>query len=210
MDPANSWREEKQSAWLYRALAHAEKDSRIATLFLALADAADSQAATWEQAARSAGQALPQAFEPSSRARLVAVLARRLGPRRVRPALAALKVRGLSAYTAALGGHLLPTDLAQVGLSHRSVGGGNLRAAIFGINDGLVSNASLILGVVGAQAGTGTVLATGIAGASPVPCPWPRASMCRCAHSASFSNTRSAWKPTSCVSIPKPKRRSLR
>ena len=164
MDPANSWCEEKQSAWLYRALAEAERDARIATLFRALADAADGQALTWEQAAQAAGQPLPAAFEPSRRARLVAMLARRLGPRRVKPALAALKVRGLSAYTAALGGHLLPTDLAQVGLSHRTVGGGNLRAAIFGVNDGLVSNASLILGVVGAQASTGTVLATGIAG----------------------------------------------
>ena len=164
MDPANSWSEEKQSAWLYRALAEAERDSRIADLFRALADAAEDQARTWEKAAASAGQALPAEFQPSGRARLVAQLARRLGPRRVKPALAALKVRGLSAYTAALGGHLLPTDLAQVGLSHRTVGGGNLRAAIFGVNDGLVSNASLILGVVGAQASTGPVLATGIAG----------------------------------------------
>ncbi|GAB2496464.1 VIT1/CCC1 transporter family protein [Arenimonas alkanexedens] len=164
MDPANSWNEEKQSAWLYRALADAERDTRIATLFGQLAEAADQQAATWERAARDAGQVLPASFEPSHRARLVAALARRLGPRRVKPALAALKVRGLSAYTAALGGHLLPTDLDQVGLSHRTVGGGNLRAAIFGVNDGLVSNASLILGVVGAQASTGTVLATGIAG----------------------------------------------
>ena len=164
MDPANSWSEEKQSAWLYRALAEAERDSRIADLFRALADAAEDQARTWQKAAASAGQALPAEFQPSGRARLVAQLARRLGPRRVKPALAALKVRGLSAYTAALGGHLLPTDLAQVGLSHRTVGGGNLRAAIFGVNDGLVSNASLILGVVGAQASTGTVLATGIAG----------------------------------------------
>ncbi|HEX4853295.1 VIT1/CCC1 transporter family protein [Arenimonas sp.] len=164
MDPANSWNEEKQSAWLYRALAEAERDTRIARLFRDLADAADRQATTWEQAARAAGQPLPGAFEPTKRARLVATLARRLGPRRVKPALAALKVRGLSAYTAALSGHLLPTDLAQVGVSHRSVGGGNLRAAIFGVNDGLVSNASLILGVVGAQASTGTVLATGIAG----------------------------------------------
>ncbi|GAB2661378.1 VIT1/CCC1 transporter family protein [Arenimonas aestuarii] len=164
MDPANSWSEEKQSAWLYRALADAERDPRIADLFRALAAAADDQAGTWEQAAAKAGQVLPVDFQPSARARLVAKLARRLGPRRVKPALAALKVRGLSAYTAALGGHLLPTDLAQVGLSHRTVGGGNLRAAIFGVNDGLVSNASLILGVVGAQATTGTVLATGIAG----------------------------------------------
>lgn len=164
MDPANSWNEEKQSAWLYRGLAKAERDPRIAALFVALADAADVQAGTWEKSAADAGQSLPTVFVPSRRARLVAQLARRLGPRRVRPALAALKVRGLSAYAAALGGHLMPTDLAQVGLSHRSVGGGNLRAAIFGVNDGLVSNASLILGVVGAQAATGTVLATGIAG----------------------------------------------
>lgn len=164
MDPGNSWREEKQSAWLYRALAAAEPDSRIAALFRALADAAESQAQTWAAAARDAGESLPETFVPERRARLVAGLARRLGPRRMKPALAALKVRGLSAYTAALAGHLLPTDLAQVGVSHRSVGGGNLRAAIFGVNDGLVSNASLILGVVGASASTGTVLATGIAG----------------------------------------------
>ena len=164
MDPVTSWREEKRSAWLYRELAGAEADTRIATLFRTLADAADQQAAIWAGAAADAGQSLPATYVPESRARLVAALARRLGPGRVRPALAALKVRGLSAYTAALSGHLLPTDLAQVGVGHRSVGGGNLRAAIFGVNDGLVSNASLILGVVGAAAGTGTVLATGIAG----------------------------------------------
>ena len=164
MDPGNSWREEKQSAWLYRALAAAEPDTRIAALFRTLADAAESQAQTWAAAAQEAGEILPEPFVPERRARLVAGLARRLGPRRMKPALAALKVRGLSAYTAALTGHLLPTDLAQVGVSHRSVGGGNLRAAIFGVNDGLVSNASLILGVVGASASTGTVLATGIAG----------------------------------------------
>lgn len=164
MDSINSWREEKQSAWLYRALAKAEPDSRIAALFLSLADAAESQAITWAQTARQDGENVPATFEPSQRARVVASLARRIGPRRMRPALAALKVRGLSAYTAALSGHLLPTDLAQIGVGHKAIGGGNLRAAIFGVNDGLVSNASLILGVVGASASTGTVLATGIAG----------------------------------------------
>ena len=77
-------------------------------------------------------------------------------PSALKPALAALKIRGLSAYAAALSGHLLPTDLAQVGVGHRTVGGGNLRAAIFGVNDGLVSNASLMLGVVGASAQSNT------------------------------------------------------
>lgn len=46
----------------------------------------------------------------------------------------------------------------------RELPGGALRAAVFGINDGLVSNASLILGMVGAGATQDTVLTAGIAG----------------------------------------------
>lgn len=42
--------------------------------------------------------------------------------------------------------------------------GGNLRAAVFGVSDGLVSNTSLIMGVSGAFADTRTVLITGAAG----------------------------------------------
>ena len=42
--------------------------------------------------------------------------------------------------------------------------GGNLRAAIFGVSDGLVSNTSLIMGVSGAFADVRTVLITGAAG----------------------------------------------
>lgn len=41
---------------------------------------------------------------------------------------------------------------------------GWLRAAVLGANDGLVSNASLVLGVAAAGAATGSVLVTGIAG----------------------------------------------
>ena len=43
-------------------------------------------------------------------------------------------------------------------------GGGNLRAAVFGVNDGLVSNASLIMGVAGAGTAPGFVLTAGVAG----------------------------------------------
>ena len=39
-----------------------------------------------------------------------------------------------------------------------------MRAAIFGINDGLVSNLSLIMGVTGAAASNRTILVTGVAG----------------------------------------------
>jgi VIT1/CCC1 family predicted Fe2+/Mn2+ transporter len=42
--------------------------------------------------------------------------------------------------------------------------GGNLRAAVFGVSDGLVANTSLIMGVAGAIADARTVLITGAAG----------------------------------------------
>jgi len=49
---------------------------------------------------------------------------------------------------------------------HRNLGGksGALRAAIFGANDGLVSNLALIMGVAGAKAEPGVVVLAGIAG----------------------------------------------
>lgn len=47
---------------------------------------------------------------------------------------------------------------------HRDVQGGAARAAIFGVNDGLVSNVSLILGMAGAAASSEVVRLAGIAG----------------------------------------------
>jgi VIT1/CCC1 family predicted Fe2+/Mn2+ transporter len=58
----------------------------------------------------------------------------------------------------------MPTSLSEVGARHRSSLGGNLRASVFGVNDGLVSNASLVLGVAGAGAANSYVLMTGAAG----------------------------------------------
>src|SRR5207244_7670855 len=46
----------------------------------------------------------------------------------------------------------------------RGTGGGRLRAAIFGINDGLVTNASLVVGVAAAEPGRQIVILAGIAG----------------------------------------------
>ncbi len=48
---------------------------------------------------------------------------------------------------------------------HRSVSGGLARAAIFGVNDGIVSNVSLILGFAGSGADSSVVLLAGLAGA---------------------------------------------
>jgi VIT1/CCC1 family predicted Fe2+/Mn2+ transporter len=179
------WYHEKESAWLYRQVAAAETDPHKVRLFLALAAAAEEQAAKWEQSARrsaAAGMATSntenrpgmsvvagtadRSFTPHLRARIVAWLVRRLGPRSLRTVLAAMKLRGLSVYSAphAVAGHAMPTTLAEVGARHRRGMGGNLRAMVFGVNDGLVSNASLLLGVAGAGAQGGSVLMTGVAG----------------------------------------------
>ncbi len=162
-DPRDAWFHERQSAWLYRRLAAAESDPSRSRLFESLAGAAEAQAATW---ARHLGDDMARlAFRPGIRARLVAWLAGRLGPRAVRPALVALKMRGLSVYDGGVLGHAMPTRVDEIGARHRGIGsGGNLRAAVFGVNDGLVSNASLILGVAGAGAESPAILTAGVAG----------------------------------------------
>ena len=157
----DGWREEMRSAYLYRAMAAAETGTPRAELFNGLALEAENQARIW---ADQAGTAPPE-FSPDLRARMVAGLVRRYGPRPLRSILVAMKVRGLSVYSHAAPGHPLPTSLEEVGKRHRGIsGGGNLRAAVFGVNDGLVSNASLILGVAGASAGNSIILLSGVAG----------------------------------------------
>jgi VIT1/CCC1 family predicted Fe2+/Mn2+ transporter len=47
---------------------------------------------------------------------------------------------------------------------HRDVRGGGARAAVFGVSDGLVSNASLVLGMAGAHPAGGVVRLAGLAG----------------------------------------------
>lgn len=154
------WHEEKRSAYLYRVMAEAEAGTPRAGLFSGLAAEADNQAGIW---ARQSGTAFPE-FVPDLRARMVAALVRRYGPRPLRAVLVAMKVRGLSVYSHAAPGHPVPTTLEDVGKRHRGVSGGNLRAAVFGVNDGLVSNASLILGVAGASANNSIILLSGVAG----------------------------------------------
>jgi len=46
----------------------------------------------------------------------------------------------------------------------RAAGGNALRAAVLGVNDGLVSNASLVMGVAGAGVASKDILVTGVAG----------------------------------------------
>ena len=156
--------EESRSRLLYEALAGIEHDQRIAALYRDLAGSAAGQAQVWADKLRAAGKPVPQAVPLGFRARAALSLARLIGVKPMRGVFAALKVRGLSVYLAPTPpGHPRPTEVADIGRRHRT-GGGNLRAAVFGVNDGLVSNASLIMGMAGAQAEPRLLLLTGIAG----------------------------------------------
>jgi VIT1/CCC1 family predicted Fe2+/Mn2+ transporter len=56
-------------------------------------------------------------------------------------------------------------ELESIRRHHGATGrSGSLRAAVFGINDGLVSNFSLVLGMAGADLGSTVVILAGIAG----------------------------------------------
>lgn len=158
------WQEEKRSAYLYRAVALAESGTPRQALFDELAKAAEEQSGIWASVIQAEGGKVPPHFHPDFRARVVSRLTRHFRPRTLRPILTAMKVRGMSLYTSPLP-HQMPVNVEEIGRRHQSSGAGNtLRAAVFGVNDGLVSNAALILGVAGAAAGNDVVLLAGTAG----------------------------------------------
>ena len=164
MHELESWHDEKQSAYLYRIVSDAESGTPRQILFLELANAAEQQAGLWVQEMKKTGAAPPSQYQPDRRTRFVAQLVRWLGPRRMRTVLAAMKVRGMSLYTKAAVGHSIPTKLSEIGQRHHTGSSGSLRAGVFGINDGLVSNASLILGIAGATGNSSAILLAGVAG----------------------------------------------
>ena len=163
-DPYASWQEEKRSAWLYRVVAECERGTPRAALFSELAQAADDQAAIWLGAITQRGDPVPAAFRPDLRTRVVAAMTRALKPRVMRSVLAAMKVRGMVLYTREAP-HPTPTNRDDIGKRHRNGASGNaLRAGVFGVNDGLVSNAALIFGVAGASTAPSMIVLTGVAG----------------------------------------------
>jgi VIT1/CCC1 family predicted Fe2+/Mn2+ transporter len=184
MSAVDSWKQEKEAVFLYGVLADAESSPDRRQLFQKLSVEAEAQATIWEAELRRSGVASPPPYSPSARARVVARLVRRFGPERMRGVLSAMKVRGMSIYGGAApharaapatdqgsetapNRHPMPKSVEDIDRRHRSVAGahaGTLRAAVFGVNDGLVSNASLILGFAGATADHHIIALSGVAG----------------------------------------------
>jgi VIT1/CCC1 family predicted Fe2+/Mn2+ transporter len=155
------WRSEKTAAFLSGAVAASEPDPGRAALFRQMAAAAEEQAGILAKELRG-----NPPFQPSLRARLTVFLIGIFGPRAMRPVLSASKVRGVSVYRGKIEpeGHPWPTSVEEVGRRHKTYGGGTLRAGVFGVNDGLVSNTCLVMGVAGAEVEPSVLVLTGVAG----------------------------------------------
>jgi VIT1/CCC1 family predicted Fe2+/Mn2+ transporter len=178
MGARESWADEMESVYLYGIIAEVEPLAERRALFTKLAGEARAQAGIWAEQIAKDGGAPPALFSPPARVRMVAALVRRFGPARLKGILAAMKVRGMSIYgsrhgmrpqppppASPAGGHAMPHSVEEVGNRHRgSLAGGNLRAMVFGVSDGLVSNICLILGVAGASSDGRAVLVSGVAG----------------------------------------------
>ena len=165
MNEISNWMEEKQAAYLYLIVAKTEAGTPRESLFRELAGAAEKQAAIWADLVRKTGGRVPERYVPDLRTRVVAALVRRFGPYPLRTVLAAMKVRGMAIYAKDAPGHFMSPSVQGPEYRHRGVAsGGNLRAAVFGVNDGLISNASLIMGVAGANADNAVIVLTGVAG----------------------------------------------
>lgn len=155
------WRHEKSAAYLSAAVAAAERDPARKRLFEKLAAESEDQAAIIASEFK-----ITAGYAPDPRTLAVRALINIFGPRHLRGVLAAMKVRGLSVYSGKMrpGMHPMPTSTEHIGARHRGAGGGSLRAAVFGVNDGLVSNTSLVMGMAGAALSSEVVFLTGVAG----------------------------------------------
>ncbi len=168
MQYLHNWLEEKGSAYLYLIVAKQEKDPTKKQLFRDLASGAEKQASMWAKEMKKASLPLPSSYRPDFRTRLVGFLLRYFSIQQLRFILSAMKVRGMSIY----GDHQLKHHHHQfvsggAKLENRHKGlstAGNLRAAVFGVNDGLVSNMSLLLGLVGGAANSHVIILSGVAG----------------------------------------------
>lgn len=181
-------RDELNGAALYRALAHAEPDPSRKELFAELAAAEAKHAEIWRGKLAAAGVA-EEPHRPDFRTRLLGALARRFGPQFVLPTVAAAEFADRNKYAGQRDAHAISAeerghaavvqtlaresgtgsvvtgaDIGRAEPWHRGASGNNLRAAVLGASDGLVSNFCLVMGIAGAGTDARALLLAGLAG----------------------------------------------
>jgi vacuolar iron transporter family protein len=177
---------ERDAAALYSRLAEAEAGERQ-RIFRELAEIERRHAAHWEDKLRGEGAAVPPPGRPSLRTRLLGVAARQFSTEAVLPLIEraeradahtydgdpdampgmAEDERSHSRVIARLREGSRRDGRKQIGRRepwHRGDRSGALRAAVFGVSDGLVSNTALVMGFAGSGTPARVTLLAGVAG----------------------------------------------
>jgi vacuolar iron transporter family protein len=180
--------DELDSAALYETLAHAEQQEDKRRVYAELASAERRHADIWAAKLKANGVAV-RVHRQSARTWLMRALVKVFGPDFVLRSVAANEMADRDKYASQPDAAQLSAEerhhadivqevasrgksgdsrgraIASAEAWHRGVASGNdLRAAVLGANDGLVSNFCLIMGVAGAGSNSRTVLLTAFAG----------------------------------------------
>jgi len=170
---------------LYTQLAQLEESPTLRDFYTRMAAVEDVHANVWRKRLAESGQDA-STVRVGWRTRVLMVLARRFGPSLVVPTIAEREAAEQAAYDdqpealarmpgdersharlfreLAGGNGVAGPTIARIEGRHRAGGGNQLRAAVLGANDGLVSNLSISMGVAGASGGGHAVLIAGLAG----------------------------------------------
>jgi vacuolar iron transporter family protein len=180
---------ERDAIVLYDGLAALARNETRANAFRRIAANERRHADIWAARLERAGVTVPAPDAPRLRIRAILVLARLLGTHRVADLVRALEGDEEEAYaaqatpeSAAIAADerehaeiwdrvIAPRSRAISGVGtgpdeawHKGSRSGTLRAAVFGVNDGLVSNLSLVMGIAGASADNRVIVLAGVAG----------------------------------------------
>ncbi|MBI2856094.1 MAG: VIT1/CCC1 transporter family protein [Chloroflexi bacterium] len=173
-------RGELEAAAVYQAMAETESDPERAAVFVELVQAEMRHAARWAEKL-GMDPAILRPARKGLRLRLLKWGARWLGTNRIVPMLLRGEARDINVYSQdpeardiaqeerghgrALRGLVSdPDSVEAIRAENNTFTGGSLRAAVLGVNDGLVSNFSLVMGVAGGTANSDFILLAGVAG----------------------------------------------
>jgi VIT1/CCC1 family predicted Fe2+/Mn2+ transporter/rubrerythrin len=176
---------EQEGIALYQALAKAEKNSQRGEIFQKLAAAEEQHAARWAKLLEDNG-VQPPVYKSNLKVRLLGWIAATIGTQHVLPVVSGFEARDQGDYRGQAEATGLPAaershsrtlqlmiqenaaagvqSIARAERWHSQSYGGSLRAAVFGVNDGLVSNFGLVMGIAGTSAEPRFVLLAGVAG----------------------------------------------
>lgn len=172
-------RDERSAEWLYDTLAALDGQKERAALLRSLRDYERKHMARWEGLLQKLGRPVPGRVRLLQH-RMLAAFARVFGVGAVLPLVHKEETEGISKYkrqaeawkdpdAQAIFREILPEEVVHEADLFNAIrrvgpGGGALRSAILGANDGIVSILALVAGVAGATASTHPVVVAGVAG----------------------------------------------